>query len=61
MIENLTAQKAPKCQSAREERNQNKTNLQTVEELLKVYKYFSSTGIKMLQEGYVLVNIENIN
>lgn len=63
MTENLTAQKAPKRQSARKERNQNKINLQAVEEqrlLLKVYRYFSSTNIKMFQEGYVFVNIEMI-
>lgn len=28
--------------------------------LLKVYRYFSSTNIKMFQEGYVFVNIEMI-
>lgn len=63
MTENLTAQKAPKRQTARKERNQNKKNLQAVEEqrlLLKVYRYFSSTNIKMFQEGYVFVNIEMI-
>lgn len=63
MTENLTAQKAPKRQSARKERNQNKINLQAVEEqrlLLKVYRYISSTNIQMFQEGYVLVNIEMI-
>lgn len=64
MTENLTAQKAPKRQTARKERNQNKKkNLQAVEEqrlLLKVYRYISSTNIQMFQEGYVLVNIEMI-